>query len=286
MIPQLPPLHLDWLKIGGAPLLHTVGKVALSTCPGRPDCRIKLEEDLAVLDGARIGAVLSLVDDEEMAEYGVSTLSAGLSRRGLRHLRYPLIDGCPPGDMEATRALCQQLLALLGEGENLLIHCIGGWGRSGTIAACLLSHEGISGQRAIEMVRRARSPHCIETVAQEVFVHRYARRQGEFRRHYHFLRAEDARRHLQGPPGARLLLLPLPAGAVLRADVTVDLLPRALVQAHHQAPDGEVIVLSGEVPAAGPPPPGPRPIDRAHRVDNHGLLPVPLPAICGGTTAS
>lgn len=284
MIPQLPPLQLDWLKIGGAPLIHTPGKVALSICPGRPDCQVKLDEDLGVLEGARISAVLSLVDDEEMAEYGVSTLPAGLARRGLRHLRYPMIDGCPPSDMEATRALCLQLLALLGEGENLLIHCIGGWGRSGTIAACLLSHEGLSGQRAIEMVRRARSPHCIETVAQEVFVHRYARRQGEFRRLYHFLRTADARRQLQGPPGARRL--DLDPGSALRADVTVDLLPRALVQVHHQAPGEDVIVLSGEVPAAGPPPPGPRPVDRAHRVENHGLLPLSLATFMGASGAS
>lgn len=275
MVPENPPLRIDWLKLGAAPLLHTPGRVGLSTCPGRPACDAQLEVDLAVMKAARVTTVLTLVDEPEQARYGVRTLAAGLLAAGVRQMVFPLVDGHPPLDVEVTRPVCLEVLRRLGEGENVLIHCIGGWGRSGTLAAALLTHEGLSGQRAIELVRRARSPRCIETMAQEVFVHRYARRQADFQRLYHFVLAQDAARRLGGEVGARRFL---GGEGVLAMDVPVDRLPRALVQVHHLAKGVGIIAFSGEVPIAGAPAEE-RSLDRAHRVAENGLLPIPFAAI-------
>ena len=46
---------------------------------------------------------------------------------------------------------------------------MGGLGRSGTIAACVLAARGVEPGRAIELVRAAR-PGAIENAAQEAFV--------------------------------------------------------------------------------------------------------------------
>ena len=61
------------------------------------------------------------------------------------------------------------LLEYLRSGEKIAIHCKGGLGRSGTIAALLLSHLGFSTEKSIELVRKSR-PGAIESTEQEIFI--------------------------------------------------------------------------------------------------------------------
>jgi ADP-ribosyl-[dinitrogen reductase] hydrolase len=51
----------------------------------------------------------------------------------------------------------------------VVIHCRGGLGRAGTLAACVLRSEGVPARAAIARVRSAR-PGSIENAAQEAFV--------------------------------------------------------------------------------------------------------------------
>jgi ADP-ribosyl-[dinitrogen reductase] hydrolase len=62
----------------------------------------------------------------------------------------------------------------LAAGENVLVHCRGGLGRAGMIAARLLVDEGVDPGLAIFRVRTAR-PGAIETRAQENWVKKKAR---------------------------------------------------------------------------------------------------------------
>ena len=63
----------------------------------------------------------------------------------------------------------KKLRALLTEGRNVLVHCRGGLGRSGTIAARLLIERGMEPDKAISLVRKHR-PGAIETSKQEDYV--------------------------------------------------------------------------------------------------------------------
>lgn len=274
MTPEALRLQVDWLKIGGAPLLHTAGRIGLSACPGRPDCGAGLEGDLAALQALRIGAVLSLVDEAEMLRYGVAGLPAAVAAAGLLHLPYPIVDGLPPRELPPTRELCLRVLALLGEGATVLLHCIGGWGRSGTIAACLLCHEGHGPRRAIELVRRARHPRCIETHAQELFIHKYAQHQRGYRRAYFFVPRTDVAAHLIGAPGERRCA----PGPEVRLVTDADHLTRSLLQLHHHRAQDQFVIVSGEVPAdqAVDARGGPIAVDRAYRLSGPALLPVPF----------
>ena len=60
------------------------------------------------------------------------------------------------------------------EGKNIVIHCMGGKGRSGTIAAILLIEFGEDNKKAIEIVREKRKG-AIETEEQEKFILNYNR---------------------------------------------------------------------------------------------------------------
>lgn len=69
----------------------------------------------------------------------------------------------------AWPVLSGQLLERLDAGERLAIHCWGGLGRSGSLAAALLTARGLPAPEAIAQVRRAR-PGAIETAGQEAWV--------------------------------------------------------------------------------------------------------------------
>lgn len=209
--------QLDWLIGPGGPLIETPGRVALSACPGRLDLGGAVRDDIAALAGHGIRVVVSLVDDREMEFYGAYGLRAAVREAGLRSIHFPLVDTQPPEELFAARALCAQLLGWLGEGEHVLIHCIGGWGRSGTLAASLLTHQGYEAAAAIRLVRQARSPRCVESRAQERFVHAYAETQREMERYYVIVQRAEAPGLLTGMPGARRLRPQSPQLPVLRS---------------------------------------------------------------------
>ena len=72
---------------------------------------------------------------------------------------------------ETTKVLLKNDLI---EGKNIVIHCMGGKGRSGTIAAILLIEFGEDNKKAIEIVRKKRKG-AIETKEQEKFILNYNR---------------------------------------------------------------------------------------------------------------
>lgn len=255
--PAAPPetrgLRVDWLtrSVGAdipvVPLIETPGRIALSACPGRPDLGGDVRGDLERLVDLGIKAVVTLVADREMEFYGVFGLRQAARAAGLRSFHLPCVDTQPPDDSPATHSLCGEVLRLLGEGQHVLIHCIGGWGRSGTIAACLLTHEGYAPLQAIELVRSARSPRCVESRAQERFVHGYASSRTEVRRQYTVVSRARLRELLQGDPGARRLRQSLiPAGRMVGAAELPQLVSQ-LTAAGAASADGPLIILSGEL---------------------------------------
>ena len=52
---------------------------------------------------------------------------------------------------------------------NIVIHCLGGLGRTGLVACKLLTEQGIPAASALEQVRAAR-PGAVETPEQEAYV--------------------------------------------------------------------------------------------------------------------
>jgi protein-tyrosine phosphatase len=76
--------------------------------------------------------------------------------------------------MDATVTLVEGIVGHMRRGETVVVHCRGGLGRSGTIAACCLVATGRDPVEAIRMVRKAR-PGAVEVESQVDFVKRFAR---------------------------------------------------------------------------------------------------------------
>ena len=71
--------------------------------------------------------------------------------------------------LDGLNKIRPELLDAIKTDRSIAIHCMGGLGRSGTVAAIILADLGIPLQSAICVVRQFR-PGAIETSAQENFI--------------------------------------------------------------------------------------------------------------------
>ncbi|MCF8506988.1 MAG: ADP-ribosylglycohydrolase family protein, partial [Caulobacter sp.] len=147
------------------------GAIGLAPCPGRqgpshqgPPWERDLDADLAAIRAWGADALLCLIGVDERAALRVANLPDAAGRFGLTFVEAPLTEGLPPDAAFAARwaEIGPPLRALLRGGGRLLIHCRGGLGRSGTVAARLLVELGQDAEGAIATVRAAR-PGAIQT---------------------------------------------------------------------------------------------------------------------------
>lgn len=159
---QAGPLRVDWM-----PERYTGnGRLGLTIVPGRRDYMRSTDTDLQTLRREGVQAVLCLLAQDEFERYGVIDLLDSYRAQGFDVLHLPTIDRTPPSE-EAL----QQAMGWIGEhlasGRRVLVHCVGGLGRAGTVAGCWLRTYGLPGDEAIHVVRQFRSRRAIETPAQE-----------------------------------------------------------------------------------------------------------------------
>lgn len=166
----------DPLRIDALPWPRGGALLGLTLCPGRSDpdglfarWARDLEADADAVRAWGAVAVVSLLTADELLTLGVPALGAAMEARGVEWHHAPIADGCAPGPAfeRRWRLLRQRLGAHLDGGRRVLLHCKGGLGRAGTVAARLLVEwAGLAPDPAIRAVRAAR-PGAIETPAQE-----------------------------------------------------------------------------------------------------------------------
>ena len=81
------------------------------------------------------------------------------------------------GERPASIAEMEAILGEIRDGRrdgNVAVACMGGVGRTGTVAACALVEAGRSPDEAIATVRTIRHPSAVETADQERFVRAFA----------------------------------------------------------------------------------------------------------------
>ncbi len=159
------PLRLDFVPEAAV----GEGGLALTLLPGRRDYGRDLTQDLAAIRAGGITHVCTLLSPEEYDRYGVEGLPAAVRAAGLEHRTLAILDQAVPS-LEQMRALVSWIRDAIADGGRVLVHCVGGLGRSGTAAACTLVAAGMNPDQAIAAVRRARSPRAIESEQQERFV--------------------------------------------------------------------------------------------------------------------
>ena len=117
-----------------------------------------------------------MITEPEYEEYGVKRLKTAYADAGLIARYFPILDQGVP-DFDSMNQTLEWMHQILSKKQNLLIHCVGGLGRSGTLAACyLIRYYGLSAKDAIAHVRKYRSERAVESIEQESFIAEFAKR--------------------------------------------------------------------------------------------------------------
>lgn len=158
------------------------GRLGMTFAPGMkaPGMHGRWERDLTAdlrVLREEYGAdmLVSVIEEHEYSGYGIPELFEQDSMEGIEVARFAIEDMNVPREAEADEyeALVQKIVDHMREGKNVVVHCRGGLGRTGTVAACVLVALGNhSPDEAIEAVRAARNG-TVQTRDQEDFVRRF-----------------------------------------------------------------------------------------------------------------
>ncbi|GGJ54228.1 cyclin-dependent kinase inhibitor 3 family protein [Deinococcus roseus] len=114
--------------------------------------------------------LITLVEDFELDMLHIADLREAALQLGMQHLHFPIVDLSVPEDLDAFEAFVDDLKALYQDGATFTIHCVGGLGRTGVLAAILLQElHGYRPEASVDAVRKARNG-TIQTREQEDFV--------------------------------------------------------------------------------------------------------------------
>ena len=174
------PPQIDWLPASdlgdGRP-----GRIGMTVLPGKrgPSVRYPgrvyradLDRDLTSLRNAGVMRLILLVEDGELARWSDPELVERAAGFGLEIRRYPMPDGLPPGSTADMDEILRSVAETRSDAD-VAVACMGGVGRTGTVAACALVAAGWDVAAAIARVRELRHPTAVETDAQERFVQTY-----------------------------------------------------------------------------------------------------------------
>ena len=164
------PLKIDPTPCGG-------GLLGMTLCPGKQVESYfggRWERDLALDMGAIMdwgaSTLVSLMEEHEFLEFGVQNLGGVAEDAGLEWHCLPIRDvNVPDERFERLWTYSGHMLRRkLALGERIVLHCRGGLGRTGTVAARLLIECGVAPEEALLRVRKAR-PRTVES-GQESYV--------------------------------------------------------------------------------------------------------------------
>ena len=139
------------------------GELAGSACPGMGG---DLRADIREAKQRGIGAIATLTEyalDEDI-----------LREEGMFFLHLPIGDYQPPSLLQIEQFVGFAQASLEQKRGGVLVHCMAGRGRAGTMLACYLVAQGWPAQSAIAHIRLLR-PGSIETLAQEEVIHIWER---------------------------------------------------------------------------------------------------------------
>jgi len=166
------------LDISEISIPNISGKIALSMCPGKKSddgewglWDRNLKTDLQKIKNWGAKRIITLIEQHEFELLKVESLGKTIKAMDIKWNHLPIKDNHCPGSRfkKEWLKIKDEILDSLTKGEKILIHCRGGQGRAGTIAAEILTNFNLNPQDAINHVRTIR-PGAIVTKNQELYI--------------------------------------------------------------------------------------------------------------------
>jgi protein-tyrosine phosphatase len=142
----------------------------------RPRAGDWLADEIASWSQSGIRHVVSLLEDHEVYELGITEEAELCSKNGITYHAFPVVDRGVPASIAAANALFQKIASLVASGEPAYVHCRGGIGRSGLVAAGVLIHLGVPFESTFAMLSSARRLQVPDTQSQVDWTCSYAKR--------------------------------------------------------------------------------------------------------------
>jgi len=155
--------------------IHSPEPGGLAIAP-RPHGGERLAQEIALWRAAGVDLVLSLLEPHEVHELELAGEEQACMRAGMAFLSFPILDRGVPESIGRTCEIVAVCRDRLREGQNLLLHCHGGIGRSSIMAACILASLGIEPQTAFERIEKARGEKVPDTADQRKWAEAFTMR--------------------------------------------------------------------------------------------------------------
>ena len=147
------------------------GKLALAA---RPRGGEWLGDDISDWKRADVNTVVSLLTRDEEENLDVVAEAAETKVRGMKFLSLPIPDRQVPQSRTALSKVLEEIHRELENGNNVVVHCRQGIGRTGLVAACLLLTKSGDVASALHLLSEARGIPVPETDEQRRWIEQYA----------------------------------------------------------------------------------------------------------------
>ena len=160
--------QIDFISLPGI-----TGRIGMGRAPGYGSDRF---DDFRSIKEQGITKIYCLQEEDELqylsnGEDDFAKRREYLSAIGIDFVSSPIGDFRIP-TAEQAKEVTDMILNDVRSGKDILIHCMGGLGRTGTAAGCALVRFGIAPEIAIMTVRTVR-PGTLETDQQVEFVREF-----------------------------------------------------------------------------------------------------------------
>ncbi len=138
-------------------------------CPGTKETSVL--DALTALKAAGADAVITMMTMPELMGHGTDTIPDVCKTLGISWFHLPVEDSCAPEAPfeQAYAAVKDELSALMNAGKTVVIHCHGGSGRTGMMAAILMLAAGYGSETVRAKIQSIR-PKSLKSAVQVAYL--------------------------------------------------------------------------------------------------------------------
>lgn len=146
---------------------NTAAELILMPCPGSKE--LGLQETLSQLKKQKVDAILTLMTAAELSKYSFSDIGKSVKSLGISWFHLPIVDDHAPENEFLTlwETAGPAIHRLLEQGKKVAIHCKGGTGRTGIVAAQILLERGDNLEKIMKRIKKRRPKAFTLAVHQE-----------------------------------------------------------------------------------------------------------------------
>ncbi len=133
-----------------------------------------LDGELSRMKRNGINVLVSLLEDDEAFELGLSEEQLQAFQLEMTYLSFSIPDRHVPADVAAFRDFIAGLAGRVRQGEAVGVHCRGSIGRASITSACTLIHLGWEPSVALDAIEKARGCAIPDTPEQRQWILNYS----------------------------------------------------------------------------------------------------------------